>query len=136
MKEPAYSVGIIVDPQFGQRLDQLASRLPIWIVDTPVNRQAAERRWQQKEEATHTEPGDVTTFTVDTAQTPEEWCASVLGVVDAHHDEYSHNPPYDAVEVVGAQLTDPLLEALSAFGLTEIEPLDSGFRARRVRPTL
>ena len=35
--EPQYVVGIVVDPQFGERLGELAAKLPVWIADTPVN---------------------------------------------------------------------------------------------------
>src|SRR5689334_20897244 len=128
MKRPEYVAGIVVDPRFGERLTQLAARLPVWIADTPTNREAAERYWQREQVPSgHAEPGAVTTFGVDPLLTPEEWCESILPDVDFHHGPYSHDPPCDAIEVVGARVTDALQRGLSALGFTAIELMDGGF---------
>jgi len=45
MPDPSYRVSIVVDPNFGSRLHELAARMHVWAVDTPPNRAAAERIW-------------------------------------------------------------------------------------------
>src|SRR6266446_5955338 len=44
MKEAPYKVYVVVDRAFGDRLHELRTSIPVWIVDTPLNRAAALRR--------------------------------------------------------------------------------------------
>jgi len=126
---PTYSVAMVLDTEFADRLLALASRMPVWIVDTPANRSAAQRFWDSNQ--SRTDLDGVTTFKVDPAQTPETWLSNVLGDVDLHHGQYSHNPPYSAVEVFGATLTPEVREAFAEFGLIDFVQRPGGFVAAR-----
>jgi hypothetical protein len=97
MSASEYTVGIVVDPTFGERIHTLAPKMPLWIVDTPINRAAAESHWRQQPE------DSVTTFKVNPGASPEDWCAGVLGTVIEHHGDYSHDPPVSSLEIIGAQ---------------------------------
>jgi hypothetical protein len=123
-------VSIIVEPQFGERLSEVASRGPVWIAATPTNRAAAEAWWN-----THARPGEfegVTTFLVNAEETPEAWCAEILPTVDMHYGAYDDNAPtYDAVDVLGAAPTRRLTGLLATTGYTRISALSDGFRASR-----
>jgi hypothetical protein len=130
--EAPYVVAVVVDPAFGERLRELPPGVPVWVADTPANRAAAQRLWRGRRERTHLD--GVTTFEVEPGRTPAEWCAAVLGQVDLHHGEYSHAPPYAAVEVIGAEPTAELRAALAQYGLTEVTPRPGGFRASTVAP--
>jgi hypothetical protein len=123
------TVTIVVDPEFGDRLYAVAKETPVWIVDTPLNRAAAEFVRAQNPE--HRPPSDVTTFQVDRDSTPEEWCANILGAVDLHHGEYSDDPPYTVVEVIGAPLTVKLRQAFSEYELNAFVERAAGFQASR-----
>jgi hypothetical protein len=132
--EGAYTVGLVVDPEFGARLGAQAARMPVWIADTPANRAAAAAlRREAPASVPHTAAGAVTTFRVASEESPAEWALRALGDVDLHHGQYSHAPPYGALEVVGAEPTPDLRAALAEYGLTEIEPRPGGFLASRPR---
>jgi hypothetical protein len=92
-------VAIVFDAAFGSRLFELAARMPVWIVDTPPNLAAVD---QWRPHPAQSEAEGVTTFKVDPKETAEAWCADILYMVDLHHGEYSHDPPYSAIEVIGA----------------------------------
>lgn len=133
MTETAHVVGIVVDPVFGDRVDDLLNRLPVWMADTEINRAAAARarrlRANSDQSSSHPEIGAVTTFSIDTNATPETWCIEVLDTVAGHHDRYSHSPGYSAVEVYGVAPSPELLEALAKCRLTNVTSLSGGFRA-------
>lgn len=122
-------VTIVVDPEFGDRLYAVAKETPVWIVDTPANRAAAEVVRAQNPEQHH--PSGVTTFQIGRNSTPEEWCANILGAVDLHHGEYSHESPYEVVEVIGTPLTIRLRQAFSEYELSAFVERAAGFQASR-----
>jgi hypothetical protein len=126
-----YTVALIVDPAFGARLSEIAGRMPVWIVDTPVNRLAAEQHWAQHPAQSYTE--GVTTFTGNPAGTPEEWCVGELHTIDVHHGELSHVPPYKAIEVHGVVFNARLAAAFAEYAMREITATSDGFRAERSR---
>jgi hypothetical protein len=127
MTSSDYTVGIVVDATFGERLHALVARMPTWIADTPPNRMAAEAHWRTRPGEGHA--NGITTFKVDIARPPEEWCAAILGAVIEHHGAYSHNPPVSVLEVIGAQPLAPLVSVLADYGFTLVSPTPEGFRA-------
>lgn len=127
MSELPYTVGIVVDPAYGERLRELATRLHTWIVDTPPNRAAAEVIWR-----TRPSPDlerSVTTFPVDPRRSPAEWCQAILSTVEAHHGEDAHAPPVGTIEVVGTALTPELRAAFEALAFRAFAATPSGFVA-------
>ncbi len=70
MTEKPYSVTIVVDREYGEKLSQLPSDQPVWIVDTPANRAAAGRIWAKRTNANHLT--GVTTFKCDPTRSGEE----------------------------------------------------------------
>lgn len=93
---PVYVAAIVVGPQFGDRLIDLVGRMPVWIAATETNRAAAAcahtSRSQSGHDVSHTAIGALTTFTVDTDETPDSWCLGILATVAGHHDFYSCSP--------------------------------------------
>ena len=130
MPASVHVVGVVVDPEYGDRLRALASRMPVWIADSDPNRVAvAALRREGPSGLPHTAIGAVTVFDVDQEVSQEAWVLSVLGDIDLHHGEHSHVPPYTALEVFGVEATHDLRVALAEYGLTEIEPRPGGFLA-------
>ena len=127
-----YSVAIVVDPSFGERVRAVVARMPAWIVDTQVNRDVAEQVWAENHGSDATRPGGLTAFRVDSSATPEEWFAQILRTVAGHHDAYSHDPGYSSVEVFGAEPSEALVRALAEFQLTEVHPFPGGVSASTV----
>ena len=120
-------MGIVVDPDFAERVHFLAHEMPVWIVDTAVNWAAAESHWRQEPDKKST--NGITTFKVDPMASPEDWCAGVLDTVIEHHGEYSHDPPVSSLEVIGAQPAASLIAILAERGFAELKPTRNGFRA-------
>ena len=105
-----YTVGIVLDPDFGERLFPLARTMAVWVVDTPVNRAAAESHWREQPDKS------VTAFKVDPGVSPEDWCAGVLGTVIEHHGGYSQVPQLSSLEIVGARPSATLVATLAEYG--------------------
>ena len=127
------TVSIVVDPEFGQRLDEIANDGPVWIAATPANRAAAERWWRAH--YPYEEHEGVTTFLVAHDRSAEQRCLDVLPTVDLHYGAYDDNAPsYDAVQVWGARPVPELIEFLAENGYAKIEEWSGGFRASRVDP--
>jgi hypothetical protein len=129
-----YSVALVVDPEFGDRLRVLSSRLHVWIVDSPCNRPAAEAIWIAKAagEGYSNEAG-VTTFEAVGA-TAEDWCIGIIDSVDDHHNSSSHNPGYTVLEVYGAAQSQRIRESLKELGFVRFIDTPEGFNAKKTEP--
>ena len=99
---------------FSSQLEKLAFHTPVWMVDTPANRTAAEAAWMQAIEWPHI---SVTLFR------PLEWRALL--------EQIAMQEKFDVVEAIGTGLTPQVREALEGSGFVRIEETASGFRARR-----
>ena len=124
-----YMVGLIVDPAFGDRVAALAERMPVWIADSAANRAAAEAVRARHMAAGRPSQDSVPVFRVDPADSPATWAIDVLGDIHLHHGEHSHDPPYTAIEIVGARPEPDLVAALAEYGLPQIQPRPNGFVA-------
>ena len=123
----AHRVAIIVDPDYGARATDVASRCHTWIVISPTNRAVTAPR---RADAFSLEAG-FTDF--EGAETPEDSLISVLAVVELHHGEYSHDPPVSVLEVIGTPPTRPILDELDGLGFDAVDLTAEGFVARRAR---
>ena len=48
-----YKVYVVVDREFGEKLSELEKGVPVWIVDTPTNKPAAQRFWNEHPDENH-----------------------------------------------------------------------------------
>jgi hypothetical protein len=124
----ATTVAIVVDPDYGERLEELALRMPVWVAQTQGNSAAIERLFRRFGR----EGGaSLTSFVVDPEASREHWCTSVLETVDEHHGPFSQDPPYHAIEVIGT-LPSPALRALcEELGFHSFRDTAGGFTATR-----
>lgn len=129
VKTNSYSVALVADPNFGSRLSALALRLHVWIVDSAPNRAALEEVWRNIVPEYSLERG-ATIFSGDTSGSPDQLAAGVLGDIDLHHGDSSHDPPLARLEIYGAGRT-PLIAALERRGFVAAEDLVDGFSAVR-----
>jgi hypothetical protein len=129
-----YIVTVVVDPAFGDRLAELPSTVPVWIIESPANRAAVQRAWAgRSSSSTHLD--GVTIFRGEENDAAAS-CKGVLSDIDLHHGAYSHVPPFTGLEVIGAELTPELSAALAEYGLTQLTPRANGFRASKAEPTV
>jgi hypothetical protein len=109
------SVAVVFAEDFSGQLEKLAFHTPVWMVDTPANRTAAEAAWLQAVEWPHI---SVTLFR------PLEWQA-LLEQIALHHEKF------EVVEAIGTELTPQVRGALEGAGFLRIAETATGFRARR-----
>lgn len=129
-----HRVGIVVDPEFGEQILPLARQLHLWVVHSVANTPAIRDFWAQEASSAVSDDAldtGVTSFETLAAESPEETCSRILETVDAHHGEWSHEPPWSEIEVFGSSLSPRLREAFEEFGAEEFLPTPSGFIARR-----
>jgi len=133
MPADTYTVAIVLDPEFGERLAPLASRVHTWVVDSQTNRAAAEDIWQKNQEdgEPYSIENGVTTFGVFWNESAEHWCEGVLGTIDLHHGEYSHTPPLSVLEIYGLPFCEPLRSHFAEYDFTVFQETDYGFRASK-----
>jgi hypothetical protein len=130
-----YTVALVVDPSFGERLVTLAQRIHTWAVDAPTNKEAAQRYWAKlADPSAHGIEKGITTFVHTPHGKPEEWCADIIGSLDLHHNEYSHSPGYSVLEVYGARPTEEVKTVFRECGLVDFQLTDFGFVARKHEP--
>ncbi len=127
MSETQHPVAIVLDPAYGDRVAALATKMHVWMCESPANIDAARRFWEgeSKDESDPLATG-ITTFRPIAGASPEEVCAAILNDVEEHHGEYAHEPPLSAVLVVGARALSPLKEALEQRGLSKFSEDESG----------
>ena len=117
---PAMSrVALVLVPDFRESLKKLAFRMPVWIVETPENRLAAQEAWHMAEEWPQI---DVTIFNSAPADR-EEWVGKIE-MIDMHVE-------ITTLEVIGSDMTLPARAALTELGFDRFESTKDGFRAKR-----
>lgn len=102
------------EPDFSSALEKLAFHTPVWMIDTPENRTAAEEAWLTAIEWPHI---SVTLFR------DYDW-PTLLYQIGLHEK-------FDALEVLGIELSAEARTALEEAGFVRIHETTTGFRARR-----
>ncbi len=124
-----YRVAVVLAREYGERVCELARSGPVWIIDTPLNRAAAQKLRAERPDASHLE--GVTTFKPQ-ADSAEDALVAELDTIDLHHGPYSADTPYTVLEVIGASPTERVKVELAEYGFNDFYLTEEGFRA--VRP--
>jgi len=133
MVSDPYKICIVVDREFGERLTTRAPGVPVWIVETPVNRDVAQRLWKERPQEGHLT--GITTFKASESSSAEDLLLNEMNTIDLHHGSYSSDPPYTVLEVLGTPLSDRIRGELSEYGFVEFRPNVEGFLAIRPLPS-
>jgi hypothetical protein len=120
-------VAIVVDPNYAERIIELARECHVWLVRSTSN-DAVVAALRQDGEAHSLDEG-VTTF--NPGETPQASFLSILSAVEEHHGEYSHDPPLSVIEAIGLEPSAAVREELDSYGFRDVEPSSNGFVARR-----
>ena len=94
------TVAIILDPDFGAQLSELASRMPVWVVDTPGNRASIESEWARRRR--DGAERELSVFRMIDGLSPADHIAALLRTIDAHHGVSSDDGPFETLLVFGA----------------------------------
>ena len=126
-KTAAQAVALVLDPEFGERMEGLVEHAPIWALNSTTNQAAAEWLWEKAPE-THKRITlfDVPNYPLDT----QEFIGVVASIV-AQRGKLGE-PPAD-IEVIGMDLFPDLNGALLEFGFQSVEPTVRGFKALGLR---
>ena len=108
------SVAVVFDPDFSTSLEKVAFHTPVWMIDTPENRSAAEQAWRTAIDWPHI---SVTLFS------DYDWTTLLYQI--------SLNERFEMLEVLGSPLSPEARNALLSAGFERIEETAHGFRARR-----
>lgn len=124
--QPDNAVAVVVDRQFGDRLRDLAERLPVWIGTSETNRPVVEAVWA--EHKARPSGYGVTIINASAEYSGEDLLFTQLDIIDEHH------PSWSVIEVYGVARTPLLTEAFQEFGVTGFEDRADGFSASRSFP--
>ena len=126
-----YKIYVVVDREFSEKLAALEAGVPVWIVDTPLNRAVTQRLWDERPKQNHLT--GITIFKNWETLSPEDLLISELDTIDLHHGSYSADPPYTVLEVFGTQLSEKIKTELSEYGFEEFHQDSESFRAVRLK---
>jgi hypothetical protein len=132
MGKSKYSISVVLDREFGLRLRQLLEAGPVWVVDSPTNRDSAEKIWAEFPERDHLD--GVTVFKSAATRDPAEILTGELPAIDLHHGVHSADPAYAAIRVIGCELKPDVQEVLAGFGFDSFTRTPEGFEAIRPLP--
>jgi len=126
---PTYRVTLIVDRNYGEELRRIPLGEPVWIIDTPTNHAAIQEFWQDPERQDYL--AGVTSFTADDGIPANEVVLDMLDTVYEHHGPFSHDPPVDALRIVGAERTREICDWFREEGFTETAGADGDYEIRK-----
>jgi hypothetical protein len=129
MPKKPYRVHVIVDPAFGEQLRGVPPGEPVWIVDTKANRAAYEMVGKERHPESYLV--GLSIFKADPKASPEDWLISELPTIDDHHGEWSHDPPWSIIHVIGAKWTERIQKELSALDFEGHQDTPEGFMAMK-----
>ena len=106
------AVALILDPDFSQRLDGVARKMPVWVLSSASNDPAVEQARHR-----FSDGDNVTSFFPLGAEDRSATCTQALYDIDEHHGSWSSSTPYDTLLVFGASATDLSPQVLTELGL-------------------
>jgi len=120
-------VTVIMDGEFGDRMDELTGADDVWLLASATNLDALERYRRAHPDLR------VTTFQESVGGPPAEELVDLLPTIALHHGEYSQQPPFDRLQVHGCKANHLVLAGLESIGFRLEGPTAYGFAAIRER---
>ncbi|HVR38758.1 MAG TPA: hypothetical protein VMU84_06655 [Thermoanaerobaculia bacterium] len=115
----ARTLALVLDPQFGTQLGPIAFHTAVWIVDTPVNRTAAQEAWRSADEWPHI---SVTMFRpLGDAATRKDWADLI--------EQITLQQPFETLDIIGGEIATSFRDALEDAGFVVFRA--KGWRAKR-----
>ena len=108
------TIAIVLDADFGAQLFELASRIPVWIVDTPGNRASIESEWTRRRR--DGAERELSVFRLIEGLSPSEHIAALLRTIDQQHGAAAENGPFTTLRVYGASAADAPAAAIRQLG--------------------
>ena len=118
------AVALVLDPEFGERLQGLVEHAPIWALNSTTNRAATEWLWEKEPDTRRR----ITLFDVPDYPLDTQEFIGVVASIVAQRTKHAEGPLED-VEVIGMELFPDLNGALLEFGFQSVESTVRGFKA-------
>jgi hypothetical protein len=132
--DPA-NVIVVVDPNYGDRIEVAVQTAPVWAVASIVNKAACERIWAAHRTVDQRETGAVTCFDVTDQEDRLGNLLAVLPTLQEHHGEIRDDrfsfPSGFVVAVLGLAPTETVTSALRKLGFSAFLGVAEGFNACR-----
>jgi hypothetical protein len=126
---------VVVDPNYGDRLETAVETAPVWIVASPNNRSACQRIWAADPAANHREFNSVTIYDVADPNDRLDNLLSVFPTLEEHHGEIHAEqfsfPNGFVIEVRGLAPAEALNAALRDLGFSAITETAEGLAASK-----
>lgn len=125
------TIAIVLDADFGARLSELASRMPVWIVDTPANRASIENEWTRRRR--DGAERELSVFRLIDGLSASDHIAALLRTIDRQHGASAEDGPFTTLRIYGASPSDAPTAALRALGGGEPVTTGDGFQVAFAR---
>jgi hypothetical protein len=126
---------VVLDPNYGDRIETAAQTAPVWAVASPVNKAACERIWDAHRAVDHRERGAVTCYDITDQEDRLSNLLTVLPTLEEHHGEIHGDhfsfPSGFVLGVVGLTPTEDVTSALKELGFSGFVGLPDGFNASK-----
>jgi hypothetical protein len=124
---------VVVDPDYGDRLEAQVQGAPVWVVSTERNKAVCERLWKNHPRTDHREQGAITSYAILNSEDRLGNLLNILPELETHHGEYEDQGPVFAkgfvLEVIGLAFSDDAIAQLREFGFTSFTATAEGFQA-------
>lgn len=125
------TIAIVLDADFGAQLHELASRMPVWIVDTPGNRSSIESEWTRRRR--DGAERELNVFRMIDGLSPSDHIAALLRTIDRQHGPSAEDGPFATLVVIGAPVDAAPVAAIRAIGGGSPVATANGFRVAFAR---
>jgi hypothetical protein len=125
------TIAIVLDADFGAQLHELASRMPVWIVDTPGNRASIEGEWTRRRR--DGAERELNVFRMIDGLSASDHIAALLRTIDKQHGAAAEDGPFATLLIIGAPADAAPVAALRALGGGTPVSTANGFRVTFAR---
>jgi hypothetical protein len=129
------NVTVVVEPNYGDRIEAAAETAPVWAVASILNKAACQRIWAAHRIADHRATGAVTCYDITDQEDRLGNLLAVLPILQEHHgeirDDHFSFPNGFVLRVLGLPLTETVTSALKELGFSGFVGLAEGFRASK-----
>lgn len=127
------TVAIVLDDNFGATLQQLAERMPVWIVDSAGNRAAIEGEWMRRRR--DGVERELSVFRRIDGLSSADHLVALLRTIDSAHGPAAQEPAFTTLLVFGATPDPQLAAAIRSAGGSAPQETPDGFSAKFARKT-
>jgi hypothetical protein len=123
---------VVLDREVGPRIRGLLDSDPVWAVDSPANRDSAQKLWSEFPARDRLD--GVTVFKPVADRSPGQILIDEMETIDMNHRVYSADPAYPVIRVIGCKLQPEIQKTLAGLGFNSFSRTDDGFEATRPLP--